>query len=201
MAEYHKKDHEGRGEVAYGPNSVRKRAELAVWIAAIAAVWALIEWELVLIYGYLMGKSLPRVGMTKLPMLHPVALQVFEAVHGLNNRIDLLQRLAKREATDAERAEIKQLTEKVRAAAGDRNKIVHGLWGVCSSCPDDLILHGTTEDPRSRRYAEHDLVQIHKKLSDLQDDVYNLTLAIQRRLHRAPSRETKGESAPQSATK
>lgn len=183
MAEYHDSGHESQGIVAYGPHSVRNREALAVWIAAVAAVWALIERELLLTYGYLMGKSLPKVGKTGHPMVHPVALQVFEAVHGLSNRLELLQRLAKTEATPEELNKLSTLLKAVRAASGDRNKIVHGLWGICEKCPEDLILHGTTEDPQSRRYREHDFKQVFQKLSNLQDENFELTNSIRRRLH------------------
>ena len=181
MAEFHDESHEHRGLVQFGPHSVQNRQQLAVWIAAIASVWALIEWEWVLMYGFLMGKSLPR-GRAGLVPRHPVAVQIFEHIHGLDNRLRLVESLAETEATPEEFARVRTLKKLSHDAYKARSKIVHAAWGICSECPEYLILNRKSNEHSGRRYAEHDFKQVYQTLYDVQHDLLALTNELHHRL-------------------
>jgi hypothetical protein len=185
VAEFHWPDHENRGTVRFGPHSVQRRAERAIQIAAIASVSSLTDWLLVLIYGYLMGKSLPKVGKTGLPQRHPVAHHIFERVHSLELRHRLMLELAKTEAEADEYKALEKLLGAVHAANAERSRIVHGVWGICDEpqCAEALILHRRRHEDRGRIYHAHDFQQVYDKLYKIEADAYALMMAIQTRLH------------------
>jgi len=86
-------------------------------------------------YGYLMGVYLePSPGYE--PPSHPVARQVFDEVHTIHSRVQLVKKLA--DWDDQQKKDVLGVLEKVKNAGKSRNKVVHGVWGVCESEPDTL---------------------------------------------------------------
>lgn len=158
-------------------------------------MWALIENDLSLIYSYLLGTTLPQPPDRFHPPLHPLGLQVFEALHALNNRIDLLNRLAKWQATTKERERIEDLIIQLRKASNLRNGIVHGMWGICDDYPDDLILHPSFEEAGPRRYREHDFDQVQGKLRALHEALFAFILSMHRERSRKGDLEARQLSA------
>jgi hypothetical protein len=167
----------------YVSEAVEKRPARAIRIAGIAAGWALVEEDLALLYSYLLGTG-ERSAKRRRHTLDPVGIQVFEALHALNNRIDLLNRLAKWRSPAGEQATITQLSTEVRRVSLLRNRIVHGLWGICDDFPDDLVLHGTLEEPEARIYKDHDLKQVLVRVRALHANLYELVKKMSTRLNR-----------------
>lgn len=169
--------------VRYIAEAVEKRPARAIRIAAIAAGWALVEEDLALLYGYLLGTG-ERSATRRRHTLDPVGIQVFEALHALNNRIELLNRLAKWRSPIVEKTAVQELSKEVRRVSLLRNRVVHGLWGICDEYPDDLILHGTLDDSESRIYKDHDLKQVLTKVRTLHARLYDLVKKMNGRLTR-----------------
>jgi hypothetical protein len=128
--------------VQYGPRSLLQRQDLAALLGTVAAEWAALEREVTSVYAHLMGKYLPRIPGSSVP-LHPVALQVFDTLETQRLRSDLLRKLAEWVLRDEEnliatlRDSVIPLIDK---AAKLRNTMLHGHWGISAEYPDALIL-------------------------------------------------------------
>jgi tetrahydromethanopterin S-methyltransferase subunit G len=172
----------GHCQVTRGPHSVELRPELAVKIASICAIWAMIEDQITVLYGLLMGTYLSRPADTPNagPPLHPVALQVFWTLHALNNRLDLLRRLGKWRANEAENERIEELAVEINRCAAARSRVAHGLWGTCDDYPDALILDRHFD--AMWIYQANDFQQVLDRLRDLHGELGKLTQRVFRRL-------------------
>lgn len=124
--------------VSLGPGNILKRPDLAALIGSICSDWALVENSLGMFYGYLMGVYLePSPGYE--PPSHPVARQVFDEVHTIHSRVQLVKKLADWVIKDdQQKKDVLGVLEKVKNAGKSRNKVVHGVCGVCESEPDAL---------------------------------------------------------------
>ena len=122
--------------VGSGPNRILERPELAALVGNVCANWSLIENDMVLLYGLLMGTYLPRAeipGMEFGPPTHPVAYQVFDALIAFPQRLSLLQHLARWRALPEEAQQLDgPLGRRIRDRYRDRSKVAHAQWGICN---------------------------------------------------------------------
>jgi hypothetical protein len=125
--------------VQWGRRTVLERPVLAGLLGCLAAQWAVLENEVVQLYGRLMSAYLPRTEGLQIGS-HPVALQVFDTLETTHLRLELLTKLGawvlKSEPLEAE---LDSIVPAIRRAAKLRNKFVHALWGVAIEYPDALI--------------------------------------------------------------
>ena len=144
---------------SHGPKTVLQRPELAVLIGAIAAEWSLVEFHHAELYALLIGSRLPaipfddRKSMASISLIPPsapifaplddLAIQIFERIPPVQQRIKLVEDLADRQlAQHADAlAKLKNVIhDKILKTSTRRNDIVHGLWGVASAYPNELLL-------------------------------------------------------------
>jgi hypothetical protein len=151
--------------VKYGPNFILERPELAAQAANVCSNWALVEDDLTTLYALLMGTYLPRAAGFS-PPIHPVAIQVFDALNSLAPRLDLLLRLFKWRASKdqcelLERTLIPIMKRKFK----ERSVVAHGVWGLCDKYADSLILQRAFGGDEIWR--KHDFVQISERIVEL----------------------------------
>lgn len=125
---------------SFGPKIVLQRPTLASLLGCVASEWSLLEQELIFLYATLMRRYLPTFEGYSLP-LHPVGLQIFDALETTHTRMELLRKLASwvlRESALMPEVEATTIPA-IRQAAKKRNKLVHGNWGISGEYPDALI--------------------------------------------------------------
>jgi len=126
--------------VSYGAGTLLKRPELAALIGCACAEWAYVEASIGMFYGHLMGIYLPSNPEFE-PPSHPVAIQVMDELQSIHAKINLVKKLAAWVIKDeAKSKDALAVLDKLRKAGEGRNKVAHGVWGICESEPDALIL-------------------------------------------------------------
>lgn len=126
--------------VSYGPRTLLQRPELAALIGCACADWAYIESSLIWFYGLLMGVYLPEHPEFE-PPTHPVARQVLDELQSIHAKVNLVKRLADWVIKDeAQKKNALSVLDKLRKAGEGRNLVAHGVWGICESEPEALIL-------------------------------------------------------------
>lgn len=168
--------------VTSGPNIVLQRPQLAAAIGNVCANWTLIDNDIMRLYALLMGTyiTLPQTMPNEAPPTHPVAYQVFDTLNTLNQRLGLLSRLGKWNATPEESEKLEKLLDRIRKKGRERNKIAHGLWGICKDYPDDLILVPVFGDKQI--YTQTDLDGVSQRIIELHSDFGKFTVQIYERL-------------------
>ena len=71
----------------------------------------------------------------------------------------------------------KELRPELRRRAKERNRVVHGHWGVNDDLPDHLILHG--EDNQHMRYSLRDFEDIADRIIATSNMAANFTFWVQ----------------------
>ncbi len=126
--------------VLHGPGTLLQRPELAALIGCACADWASIESSIIMFYGHLMGVYLPKY-LEGEPPLHPVALQILDELQSVHAKVNLVKKLADWVIKDeAQKKDVLSVLDKLRKAGEGRNLVAHGVWGVCESEPDALVL-------------------------------------------------------------
>ena len=164
--------HLGKGKsVSYGPRTLLKRPELAALIGCACADWAYIESAIGQFYSRLMGVYLPITPGP--PPTHPVALQVMEELQSNQAKINLVKKLATWVIKDeAQIKDVLTVLDTLRKAGEGRNKLAHGIWGICESEPDALILCPTFG--HSMIYQKRDFELILDKIRNAQAELLRI---------------------------
>lgn len=124
----------------YGPRMLLQRPNLAAMIGCVCAEWAYVENSLVMFYAHLMGVYLPGHPEFE-PPSHPVAFQVLEELQSINAKVNLVKKLADWIIkNEAQKADVLAVLEKLKKSGVGRNLVAHGVWGICESEPDALVL-------------------------------------------------------------
>lgn len=143
--------------VSAGPGMILMRPELAALIGSICSGWAFVESSLGMFYGHLMGVYL-EISPGYEPPSHPVAHQIFDEIHTIQSRIQLVEKLADWVKDEPQKIDILKVLKKLKRAAQCRNKVAHGVWGVCESEPKALILLQTFGHKLIYKKADFDLI-------------------------------------------
>ncbi len=126
--------------VTSGPGITLKRPDLAALIGCICSNWAFVESSLSHFYAHLMGIYLDSPPGYE-PPSHPVAYQIFDEIQTIRSRVQLVKRLVDWVIKDdKQKNDTLDVLEKLRKAGKGRNKVAHGVWGICESEPEALIL-------------------------------------------------------------
>jgi hypothetical protein len=131
--------------VTFTPRAMEERPHLAVFIAQAIARWSSCEFTL----GYILAKLLH----TKAA----VGMAMFESLTSTTAQLSILQAAAATTLSKREKELYDAIMVLVSAAAKQRNKLAHHVWGVSPSLPDALIL----ADPKYTRayYVRVDAIQ------------------------------------------
>jgi hypothetical protein len=108
-------------------DSVRERPELAVYIAEVAAAWVEVEVSLGLLLAVILNTE-ARTGVS-----------IFLALTGSAAQEAALSAAAEARLPTELSSEFASLRSEYRTRAGERNRVVHGFWGVSPKFPDALI--------------------------------------------------------------
>lgn len=166
--------------VHFGPNRILKRPEQAAHMGNVCANWSLIEGDMVSLYALLMGTYLPSVAGFS-PPAHPVAYQVFDSLNALGPRLDLLNRLCRWRAQEAEADHLQQvLSPFIRKRYAERSRVAHGQWGICEEYPDALMLMQTFG--ATQIWKQHDFEELSERIVDLHMQLLAFTAPINKRL-------------------
>lgn len=176
-------------QIVSGPHTLAGKEGHAREMARICQTWALIEKELMALYGLLMGSSEPH----GIPGIDPVAFQVFDTLPALVNRLQLLDKLARWSVPD-EVPRIVKLNDRVRNASGPRNRVVHGVWATCAEYPDDLLL--VTALDGMYRYREKDLSEVVELLMGVHTEALTALSQVYQRIHRRNVAATAAAKTP-----
>ena len=158
------------------PGDLAARPELAVLIASIGLAWSNIEDELALLFAY---------GMQSEPA---ISAAIMGCTSNLATRLSMLRTaLSLGVSEEAGTAFTKSFEQRIRKKAKARNLVVHSIWTIHASYPNDLIRTGGIMDPmlRSERYSKVDFLQIQieilKLLESLKGFAESLPVSFPRR--------------------
>lgn len=161
----------------FGPKIILQRPTLAALLGCVASEWSLLEQELIFLYATLMGRYLPIFKGYSLP-LHPVGLQIFDVVETTHKRMELLRKLANyvlNESTLME--EVEATITAIFKAAKNRNKLVHGNWGISDKYPSALIYSPIFGEKLV--YLEKDFEDAITEIEDVRRLLINLKVKIE----------------------
>jgi hypothetical protein len=141
----------------------RQRPDLAGHIAAISQIWALVEYELALMFVILSGSNLA-LG------------RVFFDIVGLPPRLQMLHSLINTYMRDkADKQRYDDLQQRLRKAGSLRNSIVHGLWDIRDDRPKTIFLTHpyplTTAEATSVPYTKRRFTDTAKSFGLLYRDI------------------------------
>jgi hypothetical protein len=129
----------------YGIGCIAQRPELAQLAGQVASDWSYFERILGEMYARLMGRMYIADRMPPgTQVSHPIALQIFEEIESFRGKQNLLNALIKWafiKCPDDFKAYEDATYKPIKVAYFARNKVVHGLWGICDDYPNALILH------------------------------------------------------------
>jgi hypothetical protein len=168
-----------------------KRPLLAAHIGTIAALWTEVEINISQILGAMCGVQ------------SGVAVSIYVALASTGARIDALKSIAAMKLRKPTQEKLISLLKEFRRRSGERNNIVHGIWGISdvdANCllhqPSDhhailiaAMLYGpwTHKGPklgkyvptvRVQKYIEADFVAIEDRILKLKEDAWNLARLI-----------------------
>lgn len=156
----------GDSGVCYGPRILLERPDLAALIGCICSDWANVEDLLGTLYGNLMGVYLPTTPGAE-PALHPVARQIFSEINTIHSRVNLVKKLAAWVIRDEDKkTEMLKVLDEIKNAGKGRNKVAHGIWGICESESDALIY--TPDFGHKMIYKKSDFEEILSKIHEAQ---------------------------------
>lgn len=116
-------------KVYVSPSALVRRPALAISIANIASHWSTLEETI----------SIPFVSL--LAGRESSALASYHELFDVNLRHKMYLAIARHKHLPKELLEESEaLHKKVRKAASERNKVVHGTWAYCDDLPDSLLL-------------------------------------------------------------
>jgi len=150
-------------------------------IAAIAAEWTQVESSMIRLLAGAYGRTLFNADGPRDVEHHPVAVAAMEAAETIRARIKLLDLSLGRLVVGA-RVEAKwiEVRDNLQKRARERNRVVHGHWGIEANEPDDLVLQ--TLDGYFR-WTVADLEAVFERIVALRRDVVRLTNSIMMAVH------------------
>lgn len=111
----------------FGNDSVLQRPELATRIGAVAAAWSHCELQL--------GQFLSELCSND----HRAALAIIERFGTLTSRIQAVQSVAVAVLPEKQKQDLIPMLRRFESVGKERNKIVHGIWGISHQAIDALL--------------------------------------------------------------
>jgi hypothetical protein len=139
-------------KVSISPSAVVRRPHLAIGIANIASHWSKLEHTISIPFTLLLGGQ------------EPSAFESYHELFEVSLRHKMYVAAARRKRVSKELLEESEvLHKKVRKAASQRNRVVHGTWAYCDDLPNSLLLC----DPSGlNRKLDEFLGQLHDTADD-----------------------------------
>jgi len=148
----------------YEPFRVLERPNLAAKIGLVSTAWSGIEERLAILLSIILnpsqkGRDLFGHAILNSVISIPAKINIFNSVIRVSRDSRKYKVLVDR------------LLPEVRTRAEERNRVIHAIWGVSISYPNDLIALPTWDrmvDPPIR-YTEKDFDDIFKRITDTND--------------------------------
>lgn len=165
------------------PAAVLQRPEHAAFIGAIAAEWTQVEMSLTRLLAGAFGKTLfDDAGEPQDVEHHPVALAAMKAAESIRARLRIFElSLTPMLSGTTLQQRWEELQTALKRRARERNKIVHGHWGISDEAPNDLLL---LDDGQYYRFTAKDLEEILTRCLETKLSVIGLTRDVMKAVHR-----------------
>lgn len=173
----------GDGKVLFGPEAILTRPNLAAHIGAIATMWTIIEET----WGHILSEALDAEAKTGIAM--------YLALSGAASQGAILTEAVKMHLPEKIQTMVAEARQAEKGVARDRNRIVHGRWGILVEDDRYLVLGESNWLPRALAhireqygknrnalaavesypdmekmlYSENDFIQIGKRLKEHAD--------------------------------
>lgn len=162
--------------VTYAPGIVGERPEAAMALGVAVSSWGYIENDIEWLYAFLMARWSEKMPAGTFMPAHPVAILTFQTLQTQNQRLSLLEALAKWALPADKAKEVADVIPSIRQRAKERNTIAHGLWGISDQRPKDLIL--VRRFDTNLVYSAVDFGQVTERIADLHMTMQRLTAAL-----------------------
>lgn len=176
----------------FSPNALLERPQLAAHIGKIALMWTHVEQWI----GHILA------AMTRMESAQ--AMTIYASFVTANVRIDVLKAIAAERLDEPTQKLLVALLKDFRIRAGERNDVVHGIWGIDAN-RDDCLLHQDPTDhtlwityhlygrrpeggilrkdeierlPRVLVYKEKDFLAIEDRIQRLTENVSDMAHAV-----------------------
>lgn len=94
-------------------------------------------------------------------VFNPVAFDTLTAIENLHLRISVIKSALARRLRPPLQDEFEALAQELRTRAGERNNVVHAVWGAVDTYPNDILRRiGAGPFASWQRYTEGDLKNI-----------------------------------------
>lgn len=163
------------------PGAVLQRPEHAMRIAAIAGEWTQIEFSMINLLAGSYGQTLYNESGPYEAQHNPVAVAAMQAAETIRARLKLLDlTLGKMVTGTSVEQEWLAVRDSLQKRARERNKIVHGSWGIMINEPDELVMH--TSDGYFK-WTVQDFDDVLERLVTLRWAVVDLTNQVTDAVH------------------
>lgn len=164
------------------PAAVLQRPKHAALIGAIAAEWTQVELALTRLLAGAFGKTLfDAAGEPQDVQHHPVALAAMKAAESIRARLRIFElSLTPMLSGTTLQQRWEELQTALKRRARERNKIVHGHWGISDEAPNDLLL---LDDGHYYRFTAEDLEGTLTRCLETKLSVIDLTRDVMKAVH------------------
>ncbi|TPG38655.1 hypothetical protein EAH79_16215 [Sphingomonas koreensis] len=171
-----------------------ERPQHAIRIAAIAAEWTQVEKSMVRLLAGSYGRTLYNEDGPRDVEHHPVAVAAMEAAETMRARFKLLDlSLGKLVAKTTVEPTWTDLRKQIEARGRERNKVVHGSWGLSPGIPNDLVMQ--TPDGYFK-WTVTDFDATLDRIVDVRGRIISLTRSVMDAVHSGEIKQ--GVMGPQS---
>lgn len=118
----------GKQKVTFGHEAILTRPELAAHIGAVAVIWTVIEES----WGHILADALeadPKTGVA-----------MYLALTGATSQGAVLQEAVKMHLSSTIQTMVAEARKAEKGVSAERNRVVHGRWGIIDDDPRYLIL-------------------------------------------------------------
>lgn len=113
--------------VQFGADHVSQRPQLAIAITRIVVLWSIVETNLGRILAEILGADAS------------IGVAMYNALVGNAGQEAVLRAVVAEKLSKDDADRFNDLLDEMRSRARERNRIVHGMWGIADTEPDKLI--------------------------------------------------------------
>lgn len=151
--------------VQVNPRVLEQRAACAIQIGMVAAAWTHVEDALIEMFAVATGETNAIEDGVSVTTFNAVSFATLTAIENLHLRLTVVKAAMAQNLPPPLQKDFEDLSADLRARAGERNNVVHAMWGIVDSYPNDVLRRvDPPPSPTWQRFTEKDLKAIVQRI-------------------------------------